>query len=233
MKPTLPKTEDLKGRLFIGKVVAINDPDEMERVKIRIPYIYDDIRNDEDLPWAMPIKHRAMGATPNNNSFGVPAIDTDVAVMFDAGERYSPLYMGSITTIEDLKKIAGTTYGATYGIQDTSGNYLYVDTATNIAKFHHVSGTEITVNANGSVVLTTVNNVTQTINGNVTQTVTGNVTETVTGNVSITSSANVSITASSNATITVGGSSITVTPSSITITSSGPVTVTGSVINLN
>lgn len=230
------KKQELTGRFFIGKVVSEPDADpaQLERVRVRVPHIFDDMA-DEELPWAMPVKHRANGSIGSVGSFGVPVKDTDIFVLFEAGDIYSPLYFGSAVTAEDLKQIAGTTYGKTVGMIDPSGNYLYLDYATNIAKFHHTSGTEITVAANGAVTITTVNNVTQNITGTLTQTVSGNVSTTSTGgNVSISApSGNVSITSATNATITVGGSSITVTPASISVVSSGIVTVQGSLINLN
>lgn len=233
MKHVMPKPEDLRGRLFIGKVVKNDDPDELERVKVRVPYIYDDIQDDNDLPWSLPIKQRAMGATDSVNSFGVPVIGTDVAVMFDAGERYSPLYLGSVTTSEDLKKIAGTTYGATYGIRDAAGNHLYVDTATKIAEFFHVTGTKITVSPTGAVTVITVDNVNLNVTGTTTLNSTGivlihsdadvnidsaaNVNITAATNVSITASAAVSITGTASMTLTVGGSTVTITPASVAV----------------
>jgi len=230
------RKQELTGRFFIGKIVSEPDADtaQLERVRVRVPHVFDDMA-DEDLPWAIPVKQRGNGAIENVGTFGVPVKGTDVFVLFEAGDIYSPLYFGSVVTAEDMKMIAGTTYGKTVGMQDPSGNYMYLDYATNIAKFHHVSGTEIIVAANGAVTITAVNNVIQNITGTLTQTVSGNVSTTSTGgNVSISAPAgNVSITSATNATITVGGSSISVTPSSVSVISSGDVTIQGSLINLN
>lgn len=217
--------QSLTGRHFIGSVVAINDPDELERVKVRIPLVFDDILDDADLPWALPKKQRAQGATATVGSFGVPVVGTDVIVEFDAGERYSPLYSGSVITAGDLTKIAGTTYGATYGMQDAAGNILYVDTATNIAEFRHTSGTYIKVLANGAVTMVVDQNFTQTINGNVTQSITGNVVENVTGNVTKTVTGDYTLTAT-------GILSITGT-SALNLTSTGITAILGATITLN
>lgn len=219
---------DLKARFVFGKVTANDDPLLLERVRIRVPQIYDDIQ-DADLPWALPVKQRAMGATSLVGQFGIPVVDTDVIVAFENGDRYSPIYFGSVITSEDLKQIAGTTYGATYGIQDAAGNKIYVDTASgvNTIKIAHASGTTATIDNAGKLAFTAVNDVAIIAPGKAvsitcaTSTVTATASASITvagSSVTVTPTA-VNIVGTATTNITVGASSIVATPASVTITS--------------
>lgn len=213
------KNADYKGRFIIGKVVDNDDPDQLQRVRVRLPHIYDDISDDSELPWALPATQRFQGATSSVGTFGVPVVDTDIIVILDDGNRYSPIYLGSVLTSEDLKLISGTSYLDTYGIQDKAGNKIYVDAgSSNTIAIKHASGTEIVIDNSGKLSITTVADTEITSAADVT----------------ITADAECNITATSKATVTVGATLIEATPATAKITN-GPakVELTGPLVLLN
>lgn len=77
--------------LYRGHVIDNNDPLKSGRCKINIFGLYDGVAEAE-LPWAnacFPI-----GGAPGYGSCYIPTIGSIVYVMFEAGQIYSPIYIG-------------------------------------------------------------------------------------------------------------------------------------------
>lgn len=190
--------------LFIGKVVADNDSmfdgRKLERIKVEIPGLYE---GDNSLfPWCLPMKHSPFGQGAGYGTFGVPQIGSYVVVILQDGDPHYPYYDASILIDGNQIAEGGTNYPKRYGFKDPTGNYFYVDMTSGSVqiKLFHKSGTNLVINDNGSVNVTTVSNVTVNVTGNVTATVSGNVDATITGNLTSTS-ANATIIATATAII--------------------------------
>lgn len=195
------KPQELIGRFFIGKIIGNDDPLKMERIQVRVPYIFDDC-SDENLPWAIAIKQRLQGATSVVGSFGVPVVGTDVVVAFEKGDRNSPMYFGSLLTSEDLIAVFGVNYPSRYGFKDSAGNIFYVDTSTNDVHFEHASGTTLDISPSGAVTINAADNVTVNTDGNATINSDGDVSVTAGGNSSLSAGGDVSIDSGGNVTVT-------------------------------
>lgn len=172
---------DYSEHVFIGQVVANNDPLKLERVKVRITGLYEG--QVEDLPWCAPKYSKAFGNKAGVGVFSVPSVGTWLFVELQNGDAHFPLYTGSpVQTKADLPE-ADVNYPNRYGLKDPAGNLFYVDTTPGsvVVHFQHVSGTQLTINNNGSVNLQAVDTITSVAP---TWNHTGNVN--ITGDVSIT-----------------------------------------------
>lgn len=98
--------------IWRGKVVSVDDPLKLGRVKVRVYPIMDGVR-DEDLPWAEPCF---------SGFLRVPQVGNWVWVMFQEGNVYRPVWLGwsipfndtgegGLSFVENLK-------GVSYDVQD-------------------------------------------------------------------------------------------------------------------
>lgn len=182
----LERKADLKGLIFIGKVVNNIDPSHLERVRVYVPELMHNQGTEEQYPWAIPVHSRCQGMLSNVGTFGVPAVGSEVYVEFQHGDPSYPVYWGSVVSARAKVDLADTNYPARYGIQDTHGNYLYIDTAAGDAEIFHHTGLKIRVEADGTVNILTPNNVNVNVNGNTQLQVTGNVIMNASGNLQAT-----------------------------------------------
>ena len=144
---------DLKGIYMVGTVVDNNDPDQMERVKVSIPNLFEG--ESKDFPWCAPHK---IGWFPNTRAFGVfglvPPIGTKVYVFFQQGNPLYPFYSAYPHNVGDRTDEFKTNYLKRYGWKDPEGNVFVVDTEAGAdpkVRFTHVSGFEIKVGPSGRV----------------------------------------------------------------------------------
>lgn len=184
----LKPSDQFKGVTFIGKVVDNTDPSHMERVKVRIPQIFDGVE-DADLPWCIPMLGRVQGGTGTVHWFGVPVIGALLYIEFQMGDPHFPVYKGGVVSAASKAVLADTNYPHRWGWVDEKGNHYYSDTSTGDIELRHFSGTTVHISPAGAVNVTTVSNV--AIN------VTGTTSLTATGAVTVHSNASVSITAPS------------------------------------
>jgi len=95
-----------------GIVVARDDPDKHNRIKVDLPYIYGSIPVDE-IPWAYPCSASyptsnkgqtgaANGTKPGQTGAGgqtnVPPLGSPVIVAFEGGDHRYPMYFGGAPT---------------------------------------------------------------------------------------------------------------------------------------
>lgn len=81
-------------RAMKGVVVDNDDPLKMGRVRVRIYSIQqskEDGIKDEQLLWAQPM---FLGAAYNSGQFIVPEVESVVLVIFEQGDKDTPLYLG-------------------------------------------------------------------------------------------------------------------------------------------
>lgn len=142
---------DYTGQTFIGTVVANNDPEKLERVKVTIPNLYEG--TVANLPWVAPKVAKLFGNRTGVGVFSVPDIGTTVYVEFQNGDPHYPFYLGSpVLSRADLPE-ADANYPNRYGFKDKAGNLFYVDTTpgSNVVQFTHASGTSIRIENNGNI----------------------------------------------------------------------------------
>lgn len=151
---------DYKGKIFIGQVVDNNDPLKLERVRVTIPSLYQgEVSN---LPWCAPKTDKGFGNKAGVGVFSVPVLGTWVYVELQDGDAHYPVYVGSpVQNKTDLPE-ADVNYPNRYGSKDQAGNLFYVDTTpgSNVLHIRHASGTQITVNNDGSVSIASVGDIT-------------------------------------------------------------------------
>lgn len=153
---------DYTGHSFIGTVVANNDPDKNERVKVTIPGVYEGAV--ADLPWVAPKVARLFGSTTSAAVFGVPVLGSQVFVEFQHGDPHYPLYVGCPTLKKQSIPESEVNYPNRYGLKDTAGNLVIIDPTPgqNQLIIRHASGTVFQINNDGSIVLNSVGGITST-----------------------------------------------------------------------
>lgn len=207
--------------LFLGTVVANNDPKKLQRVKVRVTGMYDNV-SDSDLPWALPMLGLMMGNTSTCGTFGVPIVGSKVYVMVLGGDPNIPMFF-SAPYVSDVKRPdMDTSYPNRYGFVDETGNKFVVDRQTGDIFLLHKSGTEFKINDTGSIFITGVENKTEDI--------TGDVTINIGGNSDVTIQGGKTVHVVGNATITVdGNTSLTTTQTTVNspTTINGDLTVNG------
>lgn len=155
------KKIDYKDVILIGTVVDNNDPEKLERVRVKIPDLYDNME-DTDLPWAIPVYPRKHGATPDSGEFGnIPAVGSTVYVKLQNGDATFPTVVGSVLDVNNRLPDGGINYPNRYGFVDAAGNVFYIDTTPGSVEvfFRHKSGTKIEINDAGELTITGVDNV--------------------------------------------------------------------------
>ena len=136
--------------ILIGTVVANNDPERLERVRIRVPVVLDGVA-DSDLPWAVPVLPRVQGMGSGIGWCGVPAVGASIYVVFQRGDPHYPIYIGGVVDRSTRNSLFSTNYPYRYGFVDLIGNKFYVDTSTGDVDFEHNSGTKFHIEPSGRV----------------------------------------------------------------------------------
>lgn len=103
MKRTMEQSEDtfkLSG-MYVAEVVAVNDPKERDRVRVRVHGIMDSNVDADSCPWAEQCGAIFSGE-PNQVGFStVPKVGSLVYVMFLYGDPSLPIYHGYVRGGED------------------------------------------------------------------------------------------------------------------------------------
>jgi hypothetical protein len=139
---------------FRGLVVARNDPDNQNRIKIALPHVYGDIPIDE-LPWVYPcssswptsnkgqngaVNGTQSGQTGAGGSTNVPPLGSPVIVAFEGGDHRYPMYFGGAPT-----KPAGLTPIPKYTFSKNPGspdNYSYTTPNGSMVQIDNRPGAE-------------------------------------------------------------------------------------------
>lgn len=95
-----------------GIVEQVADPEQLGRVKVRVPYIYGaspvatGYIGTNDIPWAMPVGLPAGGSSRSGGFSHLPEIGDHVFVRFLDGEPEKPLWEWGMQTLTDAKNLA-------------------------------------------------------------------------------------------------------------------------------
>lgn len=158
------KKDTLANKWLQAVVVDNNDPDQLQRVKIRIRELHREVV-DAALPWALPVL--AGSNTSTLGTLKVPIIGSKVWIQFLDESNYYPIYTGTLTTA-DLKntELTATDYPNVYGFIDRSGNKFVVNTEQDTVEFTHITGTQLKISTDGTVTFTNASDTIIYSNGN-------------------------------------------------------------------
>jgi uncharacterized protein involved in type VI secretion and phage assembly len=78
----------------IGLVTANDDPDELGRVKLKLPWLADDYESD----W---VRVASLGAGPDSGAVWLPQVGDEVLVAFDHGDMRRPFVLGGLWNGQD------------------------------------------------------------------------------------------------------------------------------------
>lgn len=107
---------------YVGIVEDNNDPDKLQRVRIRVRELHGDIPT-EKLPWAIAEVSTVRNLN-KNGSFSVPPLGQLVQVTLDNEDVYSPRYK-SLSLYQALSEFSEE-YLTSYGVQDEYGNVMKI-----------------------------------------------------------------------------------------------------------
>ncbi|QJT71159.1 hypothetical protein GR11A_00122 [Vibrio phage vB_VcorM_GR11A] len=185
-----------------GTVVFNQDPLRLGRIKCTVPPFL--VGSPDDLPWVICKNPTGLGGNPNNSSFHVPIIGSEVCIEFPWGV-YMPVYSGFWQSMTTHQTLFDEDYPNTYGWRDGNGNYWKINKTVGYTRFEHESGSYIQFDRNGDVRQHTARNFTETIDGDRSLTIGGNDTVNITGNHSETVGGNDTVTVSGTKDDTVTG----------------------------
>lgn len=193
-------------QFYSGIVVNNDDPDKEGRCRIRVYGVFGDDIPDDDLPWATP-DFSFIGSTLG--SFIVPPVDTLVKVYFDKGEIYAPRYTTKVFNTNSISSFTSdkdTDYPNTMVFFETdTGEYFSINRATNETTYRHASGTIITIQDNGDLLIdnasTDSGKVTWNVKGDYEITTQGNFKVNATQNIEMVSTQETKVTATTNLTM--------------------------------
>jgi len=165
------KDRNIKG-LHFGIVVDNKDPEQIGRIKVKIPTIFE--CEDADisaLPWVRP--GNVIGNTPDNTSLNIPKIGTQIYVEFHEDDPDTGVYAHSLisksTIPEPLKEDYPNTQGKTWAGEGGLPSWLKINTSKDLVEiFLNPSKTILRFDKEGHVEISTQNDIslftTQSIN---------------------------------------------------------------------
>lgn len=128
--------DTLKGKLLLAEVVDNNDPLHMDRIKVKIPELYEPELCE--VPWCMPAKNPVFGQGKTWGLYGVPAIGSTVIIELQDGDANFPVYRSFAQTKPNINLEFDTPNK--WGFVDPSGNKLLVDMEIKTFTFTHSTG---------------------------------------------------------------------------------------------
>ena len=123
----------LVGRWLVGEVVTDKDPENRDRIKVKIPELYDP--DSGEIPWCGPFTFSPFGCGEGFGVYGTPKIGAKVLILLQDGDPNYPMYMSLQTPNSDFAS------GECWGFVDRYGNKLRVDESTWLFKNH--DGSEV------------------------------------------------------------------------------------------
>lgn len=198
---------------MIGTVVENEDPEGLNRIKVKIPNFWDP--GQGELPWVGPHPYSPFGIGQDFGTYGAPAIGAQVKVLLQDGDSNYGFYEASLYS----KANANAKFKSpkTWGFKDPSGNELFVDMEHEDWQFTHSSGTTIFHDKDGNLTVHVVKDQLTTVDGKVDTKVTDTVKLDAGGNITIITAGNCDLTASGN----------------VDVTASGDVKITGATVQIN
>ena len=199
---------------FTGIVKDINDPLNLNRVKVHCLGFYDGIGDNKHLPWAtvvMPVTNASIKGNGGNHHLEVGS--WVVGFFRDGPSAQDPMIMGSVATQTDgVQDIPTESSVENKVYKSKAGHLIEIDNTAGAERLNvkHTSGTTILIDNAGGVHINAINDIV-TIDGNTK--ITG--TLTVTDATTLESTLDVTGAQTNSSTITASGE---VTSGSVTLT---------------
>jgi uncharacterized protein involved in type VI secretion and phage assembly len=136
---------------YRGFVASNQDPDQLGRLKLRIPSVLGTQVTD----WALPCL--PFGGTAGIGWFAIPERDAQVWVEFEEGELRRPIWVGTFwQKTDDVPADAQKTPPTTRLFQTPSGHVLQLDDEDGAEqiRLHHAGGAELMIDENGTITIT-------------------------------------------------------------------------------
>lgn len=153
-------------KLLVAKVTYVDDPLNINRIKVRIPGRLDG--DDSMLPWFAPFRLAPFGMGEGFGIYGSPPVGADVIVYLQNGDISSGFYVAGYHGVPQANSnFSGPNV---WGFQDPSGTRMVFNMAAQTLTFFHSSGFTYTISANGSYTMQSPGAVTVNANDNVTVT---------------------------------------------------------------
>lgn len=114
--------DNLDGSTWLGKVVDINDPQKIGRVRVNVFGKFDQIPIS-DIPWAYPGNNNTGGSSTGGGFLSVPKLNSIVSVRFDKGNLYHPEYFFNQQISDDVRQEIESSY--------ENAHIIVYDTVTN------------------------------------------------------------------------------------------------------
>lgn len=155
-------------KTWMGKVVMVNDPLKMGRVKVKIFGFYDDVP-EGSMPWALPQTDYLGASSPN---LVVPPVDAIVRGFFENGDVYKPVYTSIVPSESPIEAASqsffglrapgdtilddavNTDYPNTMVLMKTDdGEGVTLNRKNGTMKITHRSGLKLQIDPNGSILI--------------------------------------------------------------------------------
>ena len=144
---------------YIGRVIDNADPDQMGRIKLRIPHIHDEVP-DDDLPWAIP-----QSQSTGKGALQVPSIGDNVHTVFQGGDVHEPLYLGNVVSSDNLHDDFKQNYPNRKGFVTERGDVMWHDVSTGDVHYQSPSGLQVDLASNGEMTVVSGQSVTINVGG--------------------------------------------------------------------
>lgn len=114
---------------YAGIVVDNNDPDQLNRVKIRIKEIHGTEQDipDDNLPWAIQFRPTLFGGDSELSLSSVPRIGSQIIVTHIRGDVYQPAYVFELHHNKNKIDQSSQNYPDSYVLKDSDENFWHVD----------------------------------------------------------------------------------------------------------
>ena len=147
--------------IYRGTVVDNNDPDKFGKIKIRIhPMMDEESIQIAALPWAVPAYPIHEGSGAGYGFFSIPRLNTKVWVFFEANDFMQPVYFAeALDETRGKPTFVNTNYPDRKGIRWANGLELIIDEFNDDVIINHPSGTVISIDVDGKVVINSVDEV--------------------------------------------------------------------------
>jgi phage baseplate assembly protein gpV len=137
-----------KDQVYSGVVVDNNDPRKLDRVRARVPLVFDGI-DDQFLPWCIPTNNRDAG--PRSGTCDIPSVGSSVRIRFAGGSVDHPEYSDYLVDESCVLVEKLTNYPNRKVRRFPNGTLIYLDVSTNMLYVEHPGPAQIKVGGDTSI----------------------------------------------------------------------------------
>lgn len=175
---------------YRGTVEDNNDPEQFGRVKVRVHGIHDEgsAVTTSQLPWAEVAGGTDFGLLNGVGVTSILRVGTMVWCFFNNDDYNYPVIFAVVKGSSDINSVAKGSYANISTIKTASGHIIELNDSSPKIEIKHSSGSKLTFQADGSILIQSVNNITYASSGNFDINAGGNFTISATGNLGLTAS---------------------------------------------